>query len=259
MDIIQSLILGVIQGATEFLPVSSSGHLVLFQKIFGFKEPPIFFDTLIHTATLLAIIFYLRKEIWNIIFGLNKKETRKLAGLIILATIPAVFVGFLLKDSIENVFNSFLLLATSFLITSAILFATKFFEFGQKNMQELSWLKSFFVGCFQALAILPGVSRSGSTISAGLFFGLKRDEAFKFSFLMAIPVILGAMVLQLFDFNWQNLNGGFAVNIAGFLAAMAAGFLALKILEKITIRGKLHYFAVYCLLLGVSILFFYLI
>ena len=112
-----------------------------------------------------------------------------------------------------------------------------------------------FVGVFQALAILPGVSRSGSTISAGLFRGVKREDAFKFSFLLAIPVISGAMVLQLFDFDWNNLNGGFLVNFIGFLTAAIFGFLSLRILEKIAAKGKLHYFAIYCLVLALIILF----
>lgn len=267
MDIIHSLILGIAQGITEFLPVSSSGHLVLMQKFFNIKEPPIFFDTLVHFATLMAVIFYLRKEILSIIKNINpvrngasdgvkEKNTQKLLALIVLATIPAIVIGFLLKDSIEGIFNSVGLLAVTFLITALILFITKFFENGQKQMEELSWFSSLLVGVFQALAILPGVSRSASTISAGLFSGLKREEAFKFSFLLAIPVISGAMVLQLFNFNWSNLNGGLIPNFTGFFAAAISGFLSLKILEKITTKGKLHYFAIYCFLLGLAILIF---
>jgi undecaprenyl-diphosphatase len=225
------------------------------QKFFNITEPPIFFDTLIHFATLLAVVFYLKKEIWQILSGLNKRENQKIVGFIILATIPAVIVGFLIKDNIEGVFNSLSLLSITFLITAVILFATKFFENGQKNITNIGWLNSLFIGMFQALAILPGVSRSGSTISAGLFTGLKREKAFKFSFLLAIPVILGAMILQIFDFSWSNLNGGFLLNFTGFLTAVIFGFISLKILEKITAKGKLHYFAFYCLALSIIILF----
>lgn len=255
MDVIQSLILGVVQGVTEFLPVSSSGHLVLFQKIFGINEPPIFFDTLIHFATLLAVAFYLRKEIFSIIKNLNQKETQKLIGLILLATIPAVIVGFSIKDNIDKVFNSLGLLSITFFLTAVILFITKFFENGQKNMTNASWFDSLLIGMFQALAVLPGISRSGSTISAGLFRGLKREDAFKFSFLLAIPVISGAMILQIFDFSWNNLNGGIFINSIGFITAAIFGFLSLKILEKITVKGNLHYFAFYCLVLAIIILF----
>lgn len=255
MDIIQSLILGVVQGVTEFLPVSSSGHLVLFQKFFKIQEPPIFFDTLVHFATLLAVVFFLRKEIWRIVIGLNKKENWRIIALIVFATMPAVVVGFLLKNNIEQLFNSLDLLVYTFFATGVILFLTKFFTKGEKIVQNIGWLKSIFIGIFQALAILPGISRSGSTISAGLFMGLKREEAFKFSFLLAIPAILGAMVLQIVDFQPSSLNGGFLVNFVGFLTALVFGLLSLKILEKIILKGKLHYFAFYCLALALIILF----
>ncbi len=255
MDVVQSLILGIVQGATEFLPVSSSGHLVLFQKVFGIKEPPIFFDTLVHFATLLAIVFYLRKEIFSIIKNIKQKQNQKIIWFLVLGTIPAVIAGFLLKNNIEKIFDSLDLLIFTFLATAIILFLTKFFKNGLKDTEKLGWLGAVFVGLFQALAILPGVSRSGSTISAGLFMGLKREEAFKFSFLLAIPAILGAMVLQVFEFQAGVLNGGFLINFIGFLTAAVFGLLSLKILEKITIKGKLHYFAFYCLLLSLIILF----
>lgn len=241
---------------TEFLPVSSSGHLVLFQKIFGINEPPIFFDTLIHFATLLAVVFYLRKEILFILKNIREKESQKIIVFLVIATIPAVIVGFLLKDKIDEIFNSLGLLSITFLTTAVILSATKFFENGQGAMERLGWWRSLAIGLFQAVAILPGVSRSGSTISAGLFTGLKRDEAFKFSFLLAIPVISGAMVLQIFDFDWANLNGGLLPNALGFVAAAIFGFLSLFILEKIAVKGKLHYFAMYCLVLGFLVIFF---
>jgi undecaprenyl-diphosphatase len=255
MNILQSLILGIVQGITEFLPVSSSGHLVLFQKLFGIEEPPIFFDTLIHFATLLVIFFYLRKDIFLIIKNIKEKNNQKIVGLVVLATIPVVIVGFLIKDNIEGIFNSLGLLSLTFLITAIILFFTKFFEKGQKNTENANWLNALFIGIFQAFAILPGISRSGSTISAGLFSGLKREDAFKFSFLMAIPAIFGAMVLQIFEINSESLVDGFLVNFVGFVTALIFGFLSLKILEKITVKGKLHYFAFYCLILGLIILF----
>jgi undecaprenyl-diphosphatase len=255
MSIIQSLILGIVQGITEFLPISSSGHLVLMQKFFNITEPPIFFDTLIHFATLLAIFFYLRKYIFLIIKNIKEKKNQKIVGLVVLATIPVVIVGFLIKDKIDKVFNSLSLLFVTFFITAIILFFTKFFVQGQKNIENNNWLNALFIGIFQAFAILPGVSRSGSTISAGLFSGLKREDAFKFSFLMAIPAIFGAMVLQVFEINSESLADGFLVNFVGFLTALIFGFLSLKILEKITAKGKLHYFAFYCLALSIIILF----
>lgn len=255
MDIIQSIILGVVQGITEFLPISSSGHLVLFQKLFGVKEPPIFFDTLIHFATLIAVIFYLRKDITTMIKNIKQKETQKLVALIVLGTIPAVIVGFLIKDNIEQVFSSLTLVSVSFLVTALILAITKFFENGQKYLKNITWFDALFVGIFQALAILPGVSRSGSTISAGLFRQLKREDAFRFSFLLFIPVIFGAMVLQITEVDFVSLQNNIIVNLAGFIVALLVGLVSLKILNIIMSKGKIHYFALYCLALGLITLF----
>jgi len=255
MSVFEAFILGTIQGLTEFLPVSSSGHLVIFQKIFNIQEPPIFFDTLIHFATLLAVVFYLRKEIFLIIKNLKEREGQKIIAFLVIATLPAVVCGFLLKDKIDEIFNSLDLLIITFLITAIILALTKFFERGQKSMEKIGWLNSLFIGLFQTLAILPGISRSGSTISAGLFIGLKREDAFKFSFLLSIPVILGAMTLQIFDFKQVGPSGNFLPNVIGFITAAFFGFLSLKLLKRVTVEGKLYYFAIYCLFLVVIILF----
>lgn len=254
MDIAQSILLGIVQGLTEFLPVSSSGHLVLFQKLFGFQEAPIFFDTLVHFATLLAVLFYLRKEIWQILT--NLKKSINLIWLLVLGTLPAVIFALLFKDYIENSFNLVWLLSVGFFITAALLLATKFIGNEKKDMQEISWLDSFIIGIFQAVAILPSISRSGATISSALYRGIKREDAFKFSFLLSIPAIAGAMVLQVFDFNPSNLNGGFWPNALGFIFAAVFGFFSLFILERIAQKGKLHYFAVYCFVLGALILLF---
>lgn len=254
MDIYQSLFLGVIQGITEFLPISSSGHLVLLRKFVGIKEPSLFFDTLIHVATLLAVLFYLRKEVFGIIVNIGQRQTQRLLGLIVFGTIPIVIFGFLIRNKADAIFDSLSLLSITFLITAILLLATKFFKPGEKGLTGVTVLDSFLVGMFQALALLPGVSRSGSTISAGIFLGIKREDAFKFSFLLAVPAIMGAMVLQLFIVDWNSLNGGFYENFIGFLSAAIFGFIALKILEMITVKGKLYYFAFYCLALALLIL-----
>ena len=253
MDIIQSLILGIVQGMTEFLPVSSSGHLVLFQKLFGLREAPIFFDTLVHLATLLAVVFYLRKDIINIL--MNLKRNANLIICIIIGTLPAVAFGLFFKKEIEATFDSLPLLSAGFFVTAILLFLTKFFKEGEKDLSKINWIDSLLIGVFQAVSILPSISRSGSTISAGLFRGIKREDAFKFSFLLSIPAIFGAMVLQIFDFDWNNLDGGFLVNFIGFLTAAIFGFLSLKFLEKIAVKGKLYYFATYCLILAILVLF----
>jgi len=254
MDIAQSILLGIVQGLTEFLPVSSSGHLVLFQKLFGFQEAPIFFDTLVHFATLLAVVFYLRKEIWQILTNLNKNLN--LIWLLILGTLPAVVFALLFKDYIESTFNSLWMLSVGFFITTALLFATKFIGEGKKDMKKITWVDSIIIGIFQAVAILPSISRSGATISSALYRDIKREDAFKFSFLLSIPAIAGAMVLQVLDFNPNNLNGGFWPNALGFAMAAIFGFLSLFLLEKIAQKGKLYYFAAYCFALGVIIVLF---
>ncbi|OGZ64968.1 MAG: hypothetical protein A2812_01660 [Candidatus Staskawiczbacteria bacterium RIFCSPHIGHO2_01_FULL_36_16] len=252
----QSIILGAVQGLTEFLPVSSSGHLALFQHFFSFSTPPIFFDTIAHLGTLLAVVFYLKKEIIHIFKTLKEKQTIKLVLLIIIASLPAVIAGLLLKDKMEGIFSSLYLVGVSFIITSVILFCTKFFKSDKKDISRLNWFDALFIGVFQAFAILPGISRSGSTISASIFRSLKREDAFKFSFLMSIPVIFGAFLLQFTEQNFNLFNGGMLTNLTGFLFSAVFGFLSLKIIERVLIKGKLHYFAAYCFVLGVLILIF---
>ena len=251
MTNIQAFILGVVQAITEFLPVSSSGHLVLFQKIFNLETPPIFFDVLVHIGTLLAIIFYLRKEIISLI--LNLKENRKLIFFLFLGSLPIALVGLSLKDYVENIFNSLAMVGISFLITSFILLSTLLVKNSQKNISNMTWKDSLFVGLFQALAFLPGVSRSGSTISAGLFRKMDKESAFKFSFLLAIPAFAGALALQLFDIEKVNLT--FSAGLIGFLTSLFFGFFALRLLERALLKGKIHLFGIYCFLLGLVIIF----
>lgn len=255
MTLFEAIFLGTLQGLTEFLPISSSGHLVLAQKFLGLKSPPIFFDVLIHVATLWAIVIYLRKDLIKLLSGLREKENQKLVFLVVLGTLPIVIVGFLLLDYIEKIFNSFLAVGISFLITSAILASTWLIKKMEKNLGGITYLDSIFVGFFQALAILPGVSRSGSTISAGIFRKIERTAAFKFSFFLAIPAICGALILNLAQaeiFSDSSFLGGFL----GFISAVISGLLALKVLEKALIKGNFYFFAIYCFILGITVLLF---
>ena len=255
MDIIQAIFLGIVQGLTEFLPVSSSGHLVLFQKVFGFKEAPVFFDTILHGATLAAVIFYLRKDILDIIKDI--KNSQKIIILVALGTIPAVFFGLFFRDTIEKSFNSVWLLSAGFFITALMLFATKFLKENGKNITGISWIDSLVVGVFQALSILPSISRSGATISSGIFMGIDRRSALKFSFLLSMPAILGAIVLQVFDINGVS-SGEIFYSIIGFFPAMFLGFWSLKFLDKYMANKKFSLFAYYCLVLGfLSLIFIY--
>ena len=258
MSWFQVFFLSIVQGLTEFLPVSSSGHLVLFQKIFGL-EPPVLFDVFVHVGTLGAIIFYFKRELKKLIEGIFKKENKSLyfLFLIVIGTIPAVIVGLLLEKRIEVIFDSFRLVGISLLITGLLLLLTNIFEDKLKKGKVVSsnWKDALFIGIFQALAILPGISRSGATISAGLFRRFGRDLAFKFSFFLAIPAIIGALILQIPDLVSSS---SYLINQAliGMVIAGIVGFFALKILRKVLVSSKLHIFAIYCLLLGVGVLLF---
>lgn len=245
MSYFQAIFLAVVQGLTEFLPVSSSGHLVIFQKFFGLG-PPVLFDILVHVGTLGAIIFYLRKRL-----ALKKSELWRVVWLVTIGTVPAVILGLFFRGIIEQIFNSLRLVGVSLLVTSGLLFSTRWVTGAKKQFKYLKWTDALAVGLFQALAILPGISRSGSTIVSGLWRRLDPEAAFQFSFLLAIPAVLGALVLQipnLVSFSDLYLFQG----LLGMLIAGGVGYLALAILEKILREAKFFYFGFYCLVLGLT-------
>ncbi|MDZ7586808.1 MAG: undecaprenyl-diphosphate phosphatase, partial [Patescibacteria group bacterium] len=235
MTFFQALILGLLQGLTEFLPVSSSGHLVIAQHLFGLLSPPVFFDVFLHLATALAVVVVL----WRSLFALDKKTI----GYILLASLPAGVVGVLLNSSIEALFSSVKLVAFSLLFTSLLLFSTRYFFSRAKNT-HLTWQNTLFIGLFQALAIIPGVSRSGSTISAGIFAKLKPELVFNFSFFLSLPAIFGAALLQLRHVNFSSSIFNLPLLI-GFLAAFFTGLFSLKLLKKFVSQGKFSLFAYY--------------
>ncbi len=248
MSFLQAIFLGIVQGLTEFLPVSSSGHLVIFQKIFGFLEPPVTFDTLVHFGTLVALVFFFWKDIRSLF------SYRALIIKLALGSIPIGIVGLLLKEEVEIIFNSLLLTGISFLITALLLFLTALISNTSKSIDKISLWDSVIIGFFQALAILPGVSRSGSTISAGIYQRMKREDAFRFSFLLGIIAILGAVLIQIPEichFNGQQIING----LLGFISSAVVGFFALKILKRVVLEGKLYYFGIYCFLLGIICIF----
>lgn len=243
----QAFILSLVQGLTEFLPISSSGHLALLQKLFGFEKPSILFDIFVHVGTLGAVIFYLKKEL--AVFG-----KIRIWGLVILGSIPAGLVGLFLNNRIETIFNSPNLVGFSFLITAGILFSTRAVGKLTKSIGKLSPTDALLVGLFQALAILPGVSRSGSTIVAGLWTGLDRRTAFRFSFFLAIPAILGALFLQIPKALTQEslaVSSSYCLQaILGMVLAGIIGYGALKILETLLFQAKLWIFGIYCAIIG---------
>ena len=262
MSVIEAIILGIVQGLTEFLPVSSSGHLVLLQKIFDIDEPGLFFDTMLHAGTLIAVFAVLWKDIWELL----KKPIQKLTGFLILATIPAIIAALLFGNKIEEVFKSAKLLGFCFLITTVFLILAEIILRRTstatdekpllKNLNEMKWYDALVIGIMQAIAIPPGISRSGATIFGGLFRKLDRDSAARFSFLLSIPVILGAVVLQSKDLVTKGTAEDINVIavIAGTLTAAIIGYFAVKFMLKIIREKSLLGFAIYTGVLGLLVI-----
>ena len=274
MDILKAIGLGILQGLSEFLPVSSSGHLVVFQKLFGFEEHNLTFDVVVHLATLLSVFTVMRKPVLKIVFlFLGDLRDRCFGrGLSIflkvcIGTIPAVMVGLFFRDVFEGLFQSPKTTGFFFLLTGALLFATRFLKGKDDSMEieneeivvdsvaKTTWVQSLIVGVFQSIAIAPGVSRSGSTIAAGLLFGMNKSAAAYFSFLLAIPAILGAGFLQLPEVSFDQVDLGFMG--AGFLAAYLSGIFGLTMVLKAVKSGRLDYFSFYVIPLGVFCIFYF--
>ena len=253
MNVFQGIVLGIIQGVTEFLPVSSSGHLVLFEKIFGITEPVIIFDVILHLGTLVPVIIIF----WDKIFDLIKKPMQKYVWLVILATMPAVIIALLFGDWIENLFNQANFLWLAFFVTGIILIlADRNFENNKKEDKDILFKDAFIIGLMQALAIVPGISRSGSTIGGSLICGLKKETASRFAFILSVPIIIGAVVFELKKVLCGNVSFNFAWSVFffGFVSAMLSGYLAIKFMIKLINNRKLKFFAYYVIGLGFLIL-----
>lgn len=252
MNTPQVVILALVQGVTEFLPISSSGHLAILQNIFRLSTPPVFFDILLHLGTVLSIIYFFKKDIMELV--VNWKKNLSVWKVIIIGSIPAAIFGYFLNSKIEIIFSSLTLVGVAMIICGFILLSTKFVK-KQKEVTELkniSVLKSIVIGLFQAVAILPGISRSGSTITGGLWQNLSRETAFKFSFLLSIPAILGAVLLKAKDVDFSEVSAMASV-MAVFISALV-GFFALKFLQKVLKSDKFWLFSIYCFVLGLIIL-----
>jgi len=239
---LNEIILAIIQAATEFLPISSSGHLALVSNLIS--KPDLFFFTALHIASLIAVIIFTRKEIAHLL-SFSKKYGKMWIYLII-ATVPAAAAGFFLKGAIEKMFSSFLFMGIAFIFTGFILFLTKF----AKAHSHLNMKNSFFIGLFQALALFPGVSRSGMTISSALFLGIEREEAVKFSFLLFIPLSLGAFALEAAEGAYFNLS--IAVS---FITCLIFSLIFLNILLLVVKKEKFWLFSFYCFAMGLISLF----
>lgn len=245
MSYFQAVFLAIVQGLTEFLPISSSGHLVIFQKLFNLSEPPVVFDILVHVGTLGTILIYFRKELIKI--------SRRTVCLIVIGTIPAVIVGLFLQNYISQIFDSLKLVSLALLVTAGLLLSTKQFKTLKRRFNQLKGLDALVVGFFQAVAIIPGISRSGATIVSGLWREFDRETAFQFSFYLAIPAILGALILQIPDLISCSC-GYLEQGILGMFIAGIVGYGALRILEKVLLNSRLWFFGVYCLVLGIILL-----
>ena len=267
MNWLQALLLGLLQGLTEYLPVSSSGHLAIGQALFGLEdgESNLTFTVLLHVATVLSTLVILWKEIVWIFKDLFARQSwrsyrdlnngTKYAINILISMIPVALVGFLLKDKVEAVFGSGLLIVGIMLLVTASLLAFAYFA-KPRQKENISPVHAFVIGIAQSCAVMPGLSRSGSTIATGLLLGNKKEKLAQFSFLMVIPPILGEALLDVkdvFEVGFSEAMSGISpvAALVGFLAAFIAGCFACKWMINIVKKGKLIWFAVYCAIVGI--------
>lgn len=275
-NIIIGILIGIVQGLTEFLPVSSSAHLVFMHELTGFA-PNLSFDTVLHIGSLVAVVVYFWNDVIHIIrsfvsslmdiprrefmIGLKEDQFKKLAWFVIIGTIPAGLAGFFFKDFFESLFSDITAVGFFLLITGLLLWGSERVSKRTENkrsLKDMNVKNSLIIGTMQAIAIAPGISRSGSTISAGLFLGLERELAARYSFLLSIPAILGAALVQV-----KDINAGLDVNsgafIAGFIAAAISGYLAIKFMLKLIKERDLLPFAYYCWIVGAFVLIWTLV
>jgi undecaprenyl-diphosphatase len=255
MSVWQAIILGTVQGLTEFLPVSSSGHLVLFQRLLGLESNVLTFDIFLHLATLVAVTAVFWKDIVSIL----RNPFGKLTWLLVIGTLPAVAFGFALKDIIDVLFRSGRTLGFEFILTGAALWFADSIRTKDKGLEQTTAADALWIGSAQAVAILPAVSRSGFTIAGALWRGLDRSFAAKFSFLLSIPAILGAAVLDVPEaVRRVRATGTLGVPtiplLAGVLAAAAFGWLAVRWMIRVITTGRLRGFAIYVTVLGVLVI-----
>jgi len=264
MTALKSIILGIVQGLTEFLPVSSSGHLVIFQKLLKFNDPGVLFEIAVHIGTLVAVIIYFRKDICEIIRSIfnwgkdapdNIKYAHHLLFHLIIASVITAIIGFTFRDTFESLFENTVLVGFMLIITGGVLFASD--KIRNTTKKQMSVPSSLLVGFAQSIAIIPGISRSGATITTGIFSGRTRDLATRFSFLLSIPAILGATLLKLKDLQSAAASGAMGLNfILGGIAAAIVGYFAISFLIKMIKQAKLFYFSIYCWIIGIITIFF---
>jgi undecaprenyl-diphosphatase len=265
MTIFQAIILGIVQGLTEFLPISSSGHLIIFPDLLGWAEQPLLFDTTMHLATALALILYFWKDLWKIATGIlsdffknslffkNYSKEGILGLAIIAGVIPAGIIGLLFEDVIENTFRGVPWVIVFLILGSVLMGMAE--RFSKVSVEVTSVKRGFIVGLFQSLALLPGFSRSGSTISGGMLFGLNREQAAKFSFLLSIPIVLMAGLYQLVSSPGDLSQVSFVAITAGFTSSFLTGVIAINFLLKFVKTHTLYTFVIYRVLLALFLIF----
>jgi undecaprenyl-diphosphatase len=268
-----ALLLGVLQGVTEFLPISSSGHLVVGAHLLGFSMPALTFEVMLHVGTLLPVLWLYRADVAEMVLSLrhatglrsigqawHDDRGMRLTGCVIIGTLPTVLMGAGLKDLFERLFSSPTVVGVTFLVTGGILMLSLIGrgaadgEHEQESYRTLTLWGALVVGVAQGMAITPGISRSGTTITAGLLLGFERSMAARFSFLLSIPAIVGALVLQLGRVSLARGSGALLIYGAGTLAAAISGYLALRWLVRLVRQGRLHWFAGYLWPLGTVVL-----
>jgi len=260
MSLLQALILGIVQGITEYIPVSSSAHLVLVPWLLGWPVSPFTFDVLVQWGTLVGVFVYFWGDLWDIVravlLGLAHRRpfetpAARMGWYIVLGTLPAVVFGFFLKDFFEAVFGAPVYVAALLLGTAAILVAAERFGRRERTAADFGWVDALVVGCWQVVALLPGISRSGSTIGGAMLRGFDRYSAARFSFLLSVPALLGAGVLAIGDLvNAGALAADLPALAIGFVAAAVSGYLCIRWLLGYLQRRSLIVFAAYCALFG---------
>jgi undecaprenyl-diphosphatase len=263
MDILQAIILGLVQGATEFVPVSSSGHLVVVPWLLGWAEPGLVFDTVVHWGTLVAVLAFFWRDWWRLIAAWVRGLVRwkwgdpdaRLMWLLIAGSIPAAVIGYLLESFFESLFGKPAWVSVFLLVTAGLLALGEWLGRRTRDIGDLRLPDALLVGLGQAAAIAPGLSRSGTTIVAGLLRGMERPAAARFSFLLSTPVIFGAGLFKLLDlFGAPDPLAQVPILLVGFVTAAVSGYLCIWGLLRYLQRGKLYIFSAYCVWVGVSCL-----
>ena len=256
MNSLETIFLGLIQGLTEFLPVSSSGHLVIFQNLLGFREPELLLDSALHLGTLLAVCIYFRLDLGKMATEAWRFDFKKPHGSLILwvlaGSVPTGLIGVIFRSPLESLFGSIGLTGVMLIGTGVIVAVTRLIPGSYGTRTDVGLLAALAVGTAQGLAIIPGISRSGATIVCGLLCGLDRDLAARFSFLLSLPAILGALVLQLNAGAFERV--GLVPLFFGFACSTVVGLLALRVLMGVVRKGHLYYFAPYCWAVGLIVL-----